>query len=622
MSNDIINSKTLRRKFPKHYQDLFSNCQIVVSSSNCFFWIGEYARFFGGLVIQQKLPTKCLVGLEILDENKVEFAEELWGYNPTSKVFEAVEFENAKKVRVIEFLNAFWPTLRNPIKGFRIHVVNESRFSSGLGTSGVLLTCLATAMALLMGKVTPQEIDEWPSAKIRALLSDKRYGSFREVYRLAWRITAISSDGNSSGSTNFTTLIKSAYPVVFLSKNINDFLQGPPAINPKDILQKCHFIESVPYWGSSLEEMFNIKSPQAWPIDIARVFTGTLINTENAFRALTKIRNSTADLQMAIDNELNPLISTKGLDLNMLFGYDVEHRQKTSDLDYLGVFHLITVKLLLVLRDLLKGGWDEDNMRNFMTTIRQVHDFNHFLHQSTEALDEICQRLTRVVARENEFNLSAAKVEGIGKGGNLLVFGPAGSIGDKARKQMKYLAEDMDKDISLDWATWIDGFGEDGVEVEQFLPAKKYSPFISADGFCLTEIVGGAKFHKIIDQAEIEKFRKQFDLFLFEPEHRIYIRGRALSSKDISSAKATIEILKKICQSRSYKISNKTFNHSSYGQSRYDLQSKIFIPLGKNLKKFANKKLNYQISGGMYENYSVGLNPNNLKIALVENLER
>jgi hypothetical protein len=63
-----INSITLRENYPEFYRDIFSSCQVVVSTSDTFFWAGEFARFFGGLTVMQKLPTKNLVGLEVIDQ--------------------------------------------------------------------------------------------------------------------------------------------------------------------------------------------------------------------------------------------------------------------------------------------------------------------------------------------------------------------------------------------------------------------------------------------------------------------------------------------------------------------------------------------------------------------------
>ncbi|MCL5407739.1 MAG: hypothetical protein M1429_04585, partial [Patescibacteria group bacterium] len=81
---------------------------------------------------------------------------------------------------------------------------------------------------------------------------------------------------------------------------------------------------------------------------------------------------------------------------------------------------------------------------------------------------------------------------------------------------------------------------------------------------------------------------------------------------------ATIEIITKIIESPQLMIKNKSFNDHTYGQNRYDLQSKIFIPLNKALQKIAKKKLDFQIHGGIYDNFSVSLNIKNLDIVLID----
>ena len=68
-------------------------------------------------------------------------------------------------------------------------------------------------------------------------------------------------------------------------------------------------------------------------------------------------------------------------------------------------------------------------------------------------------------------------------------------------------------------------------------------------------------------------------------------------------------------------IANKDLGKLSYANSRYDLQSKIFIPLNKSLKKITGKTVEYKITGGIYDDFWVTLEPKKLKIALLEKVE-
>jgi mevalonate kinase len=615
-----VNSITLRQNFPVFYQDLFSRCQIVVSASDSFFWAGEYSRFFGGLTIQQKLPTSNLVGLEILNEKKFCFADKLLGFNPSENTFESIPFDTAKQERLFRFLKEYWPSLdtKNKAKGFRIHMLSESHCGGGLGTTGVYLASLSAALLLLAEKITIEDIDKWKNSKISDLIDIKQYPSFDKVFRLAWRLNAICRGGHSSGATSFAALVTSPYPIIYLSENIIEDLDSLVAPKNNYTANDCKSIESTAFWGSKIDELFDLNMPQPWPIDIGRIFSGTLINTENIFKILSRIKDEAEKSNDQIKKYLGGKITN--IDVRFLFDLGAEKNSKIAYQNHLDIFNMISAKILFSIKDLFNFGPDEDNMRKFISSIQQAQNFNHFLGHSTPLLDRICQTSCAAVANENEFNLAGAKIEGIGKGGHVLFIGPAGTISDKIIEDVEELAENTAKDIFLDWASWIDGFGENGLNVEQCLSKCKYSAFISPECHRVKTFVNDFSETSMASSKAIENIIQETDLTLDEEAHKIYVKGQILSSKEISSTKATIEIIKKVLENSNHKITNKDISRSSYGQNRYDLQGKIFIPLNKCLIKLANKKLNYEIHGGIYDNFSIGLDINNLTVAIIENI--
>lgn len=623
IKREAINSITLRQKFPEHYENLFSVCQIVVSTSDTFFWAGEYARFFGGLAIEQKLPTKNLVGLEILNEKKIVFADKLFGYSPSVNVFEHIPFDTAKEIRLLNFLKEYWPTIdkSRKIKGFKIHILSESHCGGGLGTTGNIMACLAATLLILANQIEIAEIEKWRFYKTEELINNPQcesYESFQKVFRLAWRLTAICRDGNASGATSFAALIHSPYPIIYFSENINNYLKHQTIASPDSDVENCQIIEEIPFWGGKLEELFPFHIPQPWPLDIGRVYSGALINTEMIFKSLSKLKFDIENLKQLISKELTSKIQSKNLSIKYIFGLDREHNLKCSYYNYLDIFNLLTVEMLLSLKDLFTLGLNENSLRDFTTTINRLQDFNHFLGHSTPLLDKICDRFSSLAAEGNEFKLASAKIEGVGRGGHVIFTGLTGLKSTMIIKETENLSEETGKDVSLDWASWIDGFGESGLTIEQFLPEGKYSDFITSRFYSITQFKKGIKENKMIEPSKIKSLIPEFDLVLMTPEQRIYVGGKVLSSKDLSSAKKTIEIVSKILASGDLKINNKSFNDSSYGQNRYDLQSKIFIPLAKALKKIAKKELEFEIHGGMYDNFSISLKIKNLDILFVE----
>ncbi len=609
----VINSKTIRENLPKVYEDFFSRCQIVVSTSDSFFWVGAYARFFGGLSIQQKLPTKNLVGLEIIDEEKFCFADKLYGYNTITREFDDIKYDHIKETRLNRFLKEYWPQLEKTgkIKGFRIHILSESHCGGGLGTAGTLMSCLATAMMILSKNLTIQEVKKWEDEPVQELLDDEGNKNFWKTFRLAWRLMAISRSGHSSGATSFAAFLKTAYPILYFSDNVSELMEE----NANDT--QCEFIDKAYYWGGKMEEIFLSRMPQPWPVDMARVYSGHLINTESIFRIFLKASTDMKGLKNSVEHELlgKKIIADE---FAHIFGF--LSKEKNAYEPYIKIFKMLAVKLLLSFNEMFNLGPDQENMQKFFYTVRQIKDLDHFLGHSTPLLDKVLEKLDTMVADNNEYNMAASLIEGIGKGGHLVFTGPAGMMPENINSEISKMAKETGKNIYLDWASWIDGYSEDGLIVEQYLSENIYSEFTSTECLALISYCQGKSEKKIIDCSKKEEIYKNFDLVLDEVERKIIIKGEVLSSKDIPSTKATIDILKKIIESVDCKIGNGTLANTAYGNNRYDLQSKIVIPLNKALEKNKLHKINFTIHGGMYEDYSIGADLKNIKLAIIENI--
>lgn len=175
-------------------------------------------------------------------------------------------------------------------------------------------------------------------------------------------------------------------------------------------------------------------------------------------------------------------------------------------------------------------------------------------------------------------------------------------------------------EIYVEGASWIDGFGESGLIVEQFLPKSKFSSFVSSQSCQLTAFHDGSEENKIIENCDLESVIKKYDLTLSVSDNKVYIQGQVLTSKEIFSAKATIDIFKKLLKNPDFKLSNREFRQTSHGQNRYDLQSKIFIPLNKALKKLAKKEIEFKISGGIYDDFRVSIDPKNISIVIINDI--
>lgn len=73
--------------------------------------------------------------------------------------------------------------------------------------------------------------------------------------------------------------------------------------------------------------------------------------------------------------------------------------------------------------------------------------------------------------------------------------------------------------------------------------------------------------------------------------NKMYINGRKLTSEDIHSQTATVDILKILIENTGKDISNKDLSVSSYSKNKNDMLGKIIIPLIELVEKETGKKL-------------------------------
>ena len=85
------------------------------------------------------------------------------------------------------------------------------------------------------------------------------------------------------------------------------------------------------------------------------------------------------------------------------------------------------------------------------------------------------------------------------------------------------------------------------------------------------------------------------------PERKIYINGIKLSSNDLCSQSATIEIFSYLIHHQWRRIDNKQLPTSSYSRSKNQFMSKIIIPFKKIIKKILWYDVQFYHSGNTYE---------------------
>lgn len=375
--------------------------------------------------------------------------------------------------------------------------------------------------------------------------------------------------GRTSSATAYTALSTSSYPVVFYSKGVK-------------------------YWAKSLDKLYSLPEIPIWPIDFGLIFSGNLVLGKAVIASAEEIKKTLKKRENEIKKLIRPAFSNSFWDT------------------YLSMLNQVASQTTLALVDLFKKGADDSSIEFFFDTLNQYQNLLHFLNISTQNIDQIYSAIHQMANKiENQVG-SGCKMTGVGKGGEVLFALPFGQYREKIESLITALKPKI-PNISLDYTSWSDGLESEGVKIEQDLNEGILSNFIKTGSFILKVFYKDDYYSIILDEKDLEKEKKKINLWLDTIDKKIYLKGRGVDSRTLSSQRATIEILTRLLKKADKKLKN-TELPKTYAENRYDLQGKITIPLSRLVP------LKFEIQGGIYENYTLKLLPFDIKVGVLEKI--
>ncbi|MBU1148712.1 hypothetical protein KKI23_01340 [Patescibacteria group bacterium] len=612
-----MNSQNLQEKMPEVYREFFSKSEIVTSSSGNFYWVGDHAVTYGGLRIVQKLPLKAFVGLESLSENIIEFGDWLF-IIPSKSIFENKDIGQIVKNKLAAVIKKEILKLipSDQFSGFKIHALVEVPTECGLHSSGAISASLALAIFIKYGLATEKEINNWKNINSRQLIKDPQY-KFDPIFRLAWKIESVFHADASSGHGPFVSLINSTYPIIyFTEKRSGDYDNHPWTRMPSNLMGHYELLDDMQYWGYRMSDVYNLKKMDFSPIEFGLIYSGLRNNTSAIIRSMNDLQsglNAIASELKEFFKKNTEITKAKPLLYKLVgkqggYGY-WERRVETLS--------IIGSRTLVCFKELYEKGSTDRVLNNLFDSLNQYHEILHLFEASKPFLDKMCNEL-RAFGQQYYGQTIGAKLTGAGRGGDVIFAAPYGTFHDSIRKLMINLKRECGEDIWLDYASWEDGMGNEGGIIEQDLSNKVYSDFVSAGSVFLK--IWENHFKPKIEVVSLEEYdgvKEDVDLLIDKTSNKVCVRGECLTSKEIHSAKVTVEILDILLKNINKQVPASQLPPSSY-IDRNEMQSKIVSPLVNIIKKKINKTLPLVIRGGLRKNFYMKIDPDDMTIALID----
>jgi len=584
-----MNSESLQTSFPDVYKEFFSKCSIVTSAPYFFYWAGEYAMSFGCPAISQKVPLRVYVGLEKTDKKGIEFGDSLL-FVPSKGIFQKFEHDYHDNQKLLHHLKELILKFDDHKKftGYKIHTIFEIPRDAGLNATSAFLSALVGAIALISEKVSLDDYQKIKSLTVNELIG---FDSFNLLFHEAWKLNTVIHHGMSSGSSLFSSLADSKYPIVYFGQKIIDK-------NPREHFGRAGEngdIDNLKCWAFDLGSFFNLDAAPVWTIDFGLIYSGSPKHSAQIGHTLTQM-----------DEYLNQVVSFVNHGFNKskreVVPPFVQKALKNNNLNefrdnYVASLSFLTMDIMRSMKETFSKGSD-DSLTNLFRSVNLYDNLIYSLNDNFNSVRYICNFIKEDPKNNSEGVGIATKVCGLGRGGDILFVSPYGSLRNYIYQVREDVVKNIGKDTFLDYLSWEDGYGEEGLLVEQFVDNGVYSKFISHDVVRISNLDGNGDLQSnIVSNDSFDAEVAKIDLLLHSVKGDVYIRGKVLNSKEIFSAKYTIEFLNLLLKSPNKEISNKDLPRSSYSTNRNEFQGKILIPIQKVIKKKIKRDLIIEISG-------------------------
>lgn len=405
-------------------------------------------------------------------------------------------------------------------------------------------------------------------------LSTSQSNKLSEHFSLARQILAKTQHGYSSGVSAYSALADCQGPIVYIDKEKS-------------------------YFAKPLAELVKLNKDISWPIDFGLIYTGTQANS--------------GSVVMATEHTANELESTSH-NLSVLLKH---HPHPNFQKTFLDMLNMTAGLMATGFSQLFTHGSDDNALRLFFNSINQYQNLLHILELTTKTGDIIYSRIHQLANKETNGVGSGVKISGIGKGGAMLFALPFGTHRSTIEQMVADIRNAHHTNVWLDYASWKDGIASEPGRIEQDTSNKILSTFISRGTVSMVIINKGQVNHQVIADEQLDHLSRSVDLLLDQTSGKILIAGTTLTSKQMPSQKSTVEILAKLLTAPDYKLPNSQIP-GTYGSNRYDLQGKIVMPLIKEIKRITKRDLQINVKGGMFDDFTLNLNPDNIVFAVIE----
>ena len=488
-------------------------------------------------------------------------------------------------------------------EGIEINILSELPRGVWLGFWSILALLLSVVVNVIGGTIDHKKILELRNKNINESLMDA-HGDIHKIFEDAFHFDRVIYDMVWSG-TKMASFFDSPYPIVSFSEDFDKTL-----VSEGDRAQRYH--------GFRLNDLFKgLRENPYVPIDYGVIYSWKPVLLEqiagNNYKTNQNITKTIkSDFKKLIGNNFSNLHHNR---IPKFYKYLIAPETDEFDATYGKLMGILSLKILYFMSKIYSEAYEEMHMLQFLDALKKFRQGDCVTRNSSTNFLKFIQAFLENFNGPQQY-ISLSPNDSTIMWWSLIFAMPL----EWFRKMVVDAADKTNMEFvgsKLIYANRIDGVEHEGLKIEQDMKQWIYSEFLDSSKYIFRTSDGKAY---IGDYDTVLQHHKTW-ILLDMINNKMYINGRKLTSEDLHSQTATVDILKLLIENAGKDVPNKEFIVSSYSKNKNDMLGKIVLPLIELIEREIGKKMPLICKWSMYDFY-LKLNPSDIDIAVIDKLYR
>jgi hypothetical protein len=599
-----INTRELQERFRDVYRSFFLAHEIVVSADLCFPLTPGLAWQAGAPEIFHKLPLRAYVGVR-------REGSPLSCRIARTQVYDSVHdaFDEAHEPPLPwPLVEAFLCThLREQVPqlatGITIDLLIETVEQRGL--SAPIASLMIAAIRLMCGE---------DLGVLDAMAHHPSSSAFLKHHAQANTLRAACYFGTSHGTKEYAGVVATQTPSVYFAEERQGSIQSPvEGLFPLDVSSDLDRLSQLHWWGYALSDF---QCQGDFPLDVVS------LHQEGFLRDYRTVASHVKQSLMPAFDALRDEACTwfeearEGAKDGRLPAF----LKETSDGAYFQQFirgHSIKhLELLRSLIELYQEPLDTSAALHMLETIDSILNSHAPFVELPSDYTMLRIREIKRLADEMGIPVAIRALHWGKQDGNLMVYSRVKTFREPLLQLVETWSTQKTHRVFTDFLSWRDGFGSEGLKVDQHVERGRIA---AAAGEGIQRLTVWNRKSGYRSSLVGMKDDVPVDVLFDASTHRVLVAGKTVTSKELPSQKATVDIFAQLFRALGSPMPGRDLPARTYSNYRNELQGKILGPLDALVEERCGKPMGAHIQGSLTE-FQVTCDPRGLTIGLRENL--